>query len=360
MQKITHNIDLKTIYDIHSIYQDNHICFFDIETTGLSRQKNIIYLIGAIYHEADSYKVIQWFNDDGRSEEMIIREFIDFMKNYQVLIHYNGTSFDIPFVSERAKRYGITFDTASFQSVDLYKITAKYKQFLSLSDMKQKSVELFLHIDRTDEYDGGTLIHIYYDYLRNRDTQSYELLLLHNYEDICGLVEVTDILSYVDMADGKYEITNIRTAEGTVMITCQLYHRLKSTFSVKGAYFYLRAEDNRLIFFIKAEHHILKFFYEDYKNYYYLPEEDMAIHKSVAQFVDKEHRIKATKENCYLKKEGMFIRQTSPIFEPAFKTAYTDKDSYALMSDAADSDKLKDYTISILKDICNQKKLHTS
>jgi hypothetical protein len=44
-----------------------------------------------------------------------------------------------------------------------------------------------------------------------------------------------------------------------------------------------------------------RLYYKDYKNYYYLPQEDMAVHKSVAGFVDKAHRQKATPDNCYTK-----------------------------------------------------------
>ncbi|MDD6037929.1 MAG: hypothetical protein PUD20_03895 [bacterium] len=44
---------------------------------------------------------------------------------------------------------------------------------------------------------------------------------------------------------------------------------------------------------------MVRMYFSDYKNYYYLPLEDQAIHKSVAQYVDKEHRQKATPENCY-------------------------------------------------------------
>ena len=49
-----------------------------------------------------------------------------------------------------------------------------------------------------------------------------------------------------------------------------------------------------------------RYFYPDYKNYYYLPEEDRAIHKSVASFVDKDFRTKATKETCYIRKSGTY------------------------------------------------------
>ena len=42
--------------------------FFDIETTGFSRDNTILYLIGCGYFE-EGFQFIQWFNDDGTSEE---------------------------------------------------------------------------------------------------------------------------------------------------------------------------------------------------------------------------------------------------------------------------------------------------
>ena len=59
----------------------------------------------------------------------------------------------------------------------------------------------------------------------------------------------------------------------------------------------------------------------------------MAIHKSVAQFVDKEHRTKAKKDNCYTKKTGIFAKEFSEIFKPAFKEEYNSKEFYFEIND---------------------------
>ena len=40
---------------------------------------------------------------------------------------------------------------------------------------------------------------------------------------------------------------------------------------------------------------------------YYLPKEDMAVHKSVGCFVEPAYRQKATAANCYIKKDGRFL-----------------------------------------------------
>ena len=50
-----------------------------------------------------------------------------------------------------------------------------------------------------------------------------------------------------------------------------------------------------------------KYFYPDYKNYSYLPDEDYAIHKSCAIYVDKAHRVPARPETCYTRKTGEFL-----------------------------------------------------
>lgn len=74
-----------------------------------------------------------------------------------------------------------------------------------------------------------------------------------------------------------------------------------------------------------------KHFYKDYKNYYYLPAEDVAYHKSVGEFVDKNARKQATARTAYIKKTGVFV----PVFKGfdadpdyIFRRSYEDKREY--------------------------------
>ncbi len=72
----------------------------------------------------------------------------------------------------------------------------------------------------------------------------------------------------------------------------------------------------------------LKYFYENYKDYYYLPMEDVAMHKSVAAYVDKQHRKQATATTAYLRRTGTFLPQPAELYKPAFKKEYWGKVSY--------------------------------
>ena len=74
-------------------------------------------------------------------------------------------------------------------------------------------------------------------------------------------------------------------------------------------------------------------FYKDYRNYYYLPSEDEAIHKSIAQYVDSSNRVKCTAANCYTRKTGAFVPEFGGTNTPVFKKAI-DKTPFRYMTGA--------------------------
>lgn len=341
-------VDIKILYNIENDFLGKKICFFDIETTGLSRVKNDVYLIGLIFKENNEYKVIQWMNDDGKSEKEMIENFIEYIKRYDVVINYNGNTFDVPFIEAKAEKYSLDFSFMNIESYDIYREIHKYKYFFGLDNLKQKSIEIFLRIHRDDKYDGGKLIEIYYEYLKNPSDELLNLLLLHNYDDICGLVEICDIFSYVELSKGNLVVDDY-IIDDSLIINCTLNNKLKVPFSVRNDSIYVSAGGNKLKFLIPICEKCLKFFYEDYKNYFYLIDEDIAIHKSVAQFVDKEHRIKATKKNCYTKKSGKFLKQYSNIVSPSFKEDINDKISYFDIESINDEGVVFNYVCDILQ-----------
>ncbi|MDE6737678.1 MAG: hypothetical protein K2K07_01090, partial [Lachnospiraceae bacterium] len=73
--------------------------------------------------------------------------------------------------------------------------------------------------------------------------------------------------------------------------------------------------------------------------YYYLPEEDVALHKSVASFVDKEHRVQAGAANCYTRKFSTYLPQWDIFMEPFFKRDYKSKDLFFELTDEMKTDR---------------------
>ena len=83
----------------------------------------------------------------------------------------------------------------------------------------------------------------------------------------------------------------------------------------------------------------LKYFYSNYHDYYYLPSEDVALHKSVAGFVDKAHRVPASAANCYTRKLASYLPQWDIVFEPFFKREYKSRELFFELTDEMKRDR---------------------
>ena len=80
----------------------------------------------------------------------------------------------------------------------------------------------------------------------------------------------------------------------------------------------------------------LNYYFENYKDYYYLPNENMCILKSIAGGVKKENRENATKDNCKISLEDSFIPMPlNSVISGVriFKDSYKSKQHYIRLDD---------------------------
>ena len=96
MKTITQVIPYSLFYPISSQYVKEEISFFDIETTGFSPDSTYVYLISCAYFSNNSWNLIQWFSEDVVEERTLLEAFFEFISSFQLIVHYNGTTFDLP------------------------------------------------------------------------------------------------------------------------------------------------------------------------------------------------------------------------------------------------------------------------
>lgn len=322
---------LKTEYDLSLLAPPEKALFLDIETTGLSPKTASIYLIGACYFKDGIWNGIQWFADSKEDEVEIINTFFAFAANYTTLIHFNGNQFDLPFILGRCDALGLTHSFDAFEGIDIYKRVALCKHFLQLPNCKQKSIEKFLRLNRDDKYSGGELIQVYKNYLKQPSKELQNLLLLHNKDDLKGMIEILPILSYGDIFNKPVRATKVqanyyRDLNGKKQQELIIRLKLTSPVPIPLSYHandcYVTAEGNHAALRVPVYTEELKYFYTNYKEYFYLPLEDVAMHKSVGSFVDKEHRVPATAATCYTRKYSSYLPMWDYVLEPFFKREY--------------------------------------
>ncbi len=351
----------------------NDFIFFDIETTGFSYKNSMCYLIGVAYvadivsennsqliKDKKQWLYTQWFATSPNEEADILKDFSDFISNYKYIISFNGERFDIPFINGRCDILNINSPLKNLEnnSIDIFQIIQPLKNLLKLENYKQKSIEEFLNIHRNDKYSGGELIKYYKQYIISKDNSLLDILLLHNHDDIKGLIDITPILNYVDIINNNYKLSDIQISDyidytgnnaKEVIFTLTLPNSIITSINHVKEPFLINIRNNIITVKSQIFSGKLKYFYSNYKDYYYIPSEDQAIHKSVASFIDKHYRQQAKASNCYVYKTGNFLMQYNNIIAPSFKDNYNDSFSFFEVND--DFTKSSSNTINYINDI---------
>ena len=309
------------------------IVFLDIETTGLSPAGSKLYMIGLAYFENDGWYIEQWMAQRTTEERELLIRLSNLLPRFTHIIHFNGNRFDIPYLTEKAKEHFVDLSFAPYQGIDIYKRISPLKNLLVLPDCRQKTIEQFLGINRIDKYTGGELIQVYKTYTTAPSDSMLELLIQHNFDDMKGMLDITPMLSYSEICDTEATVTRVemqKTKSVTGKECYELVMILRLPFTLPKRFFahfdcnFITADSNKAILYEQES----KFFYSNYKDYYYIPSLDAAYHKSVAAHVDASMRTQATPANCYTRKESMFLKQYDIVVEPFFKNDYKDKETF--------------------------------
>ena len=230
--------------DIYTIGAPEDVLFFDIETTGLSARSAGLYLIGILTYTADAsiakgthtaassdeaqissvpsaksaaiaptsddegghWTLLQFFCEDVADEPAVLQAFFALLRTKKTLISYNGDGFDIPFLRHMLEQYGLPYSFDIVESFDLFKKFRPLKRLLDLPDLKLKSCERFLGIDREDRFTGGELIEVYFEWQKTKAPALLDTLLLHNAEDIANLPNLLPLLRYRSLPHSDFRL----------------------------------------------------------------------------------------------------------------------------------------------------------
>lgn len=322
------SLNINPDYHLEHIAPLEELLCFDIETTGFSAKQSFLYLIGALYFRDGCWQMTQWLAESPEDEPALLEAFFSFCKSYRCLLHFNGDTFDLPYLKKKADLLSVTTDFPMIDSFDLYRQCRPLKKLLKLEHMNLKSLEQFISLDRIDSMSGGELIPIYQKFQSNGSHSLRKLLLRHNQDDLIGTLRLTPLLAYLDVGRGRFEINHIDADQNddsfSLTINLTLPDRVPKPVSINLPDGYLILSKNSCRILLHGFTGTLKHFFPDYKNYYYLPAEDEAIHKSVASYVSSEHRRQAKAATCYCRKSGLFLPAFGSHNQPVFYRNYNE------------------------------------
>jgi uncharacterized protein len=178
-------------------YKMGEMAYFDIETTGFDKEENNIILLSMGYFKDKGiFNIKQLFCEDIEEESELLTHFKEHVAGFDKWCSYNGLAFDEPFIKQRMESNGLSFIPPR-EHVDLYRIIRPYYKKLGMERCNLKSVEKHVGIERQDRIDGGMSVELYYEFLKTKDKNIRQTILLHNYEDVLHLPLIFGLVDQV-------------------------------------------------------------------------------------------------------------------------------------------------------------------
>lgn len=163
------------------------IAFLDIETMGLSALP--VFLVGILQVHRGELSLTQILARDYPEEAALIQESVRTLRGCRTLFTYNGASFDLPYLSDRAIYHAVEFALDAGHT-DLLPL-ARRRFRGTVPDCRLETLER--HIcgrDRGDDIPASEIPQRYRDFVRSRDAGLLESIIRHNQLDLLTLAEL--------------------------------------------------------------------------------------------------------------------------------------------------------------------------
>jgi uncharacterized protein YprB with RNaseH-like and TPR domain len=172
--------------------------FLDTETTGLSGSiGTCAFLVGVGRITKEGFRVRQFFMRGYGEEASLLDALSRYLKNFQVLITYNGASFDQPLLESR---YRLNRAASPFTRLPHLDLLHSARRLWKLRFDSCRLVDLenqVLGFERTGDIPGAMIPYVYFEYLRTKWIERLVPVFHHNALDIltlaclCGIVPQT-------------------------------------------------------------------------------------------------------------------------------------------------------------------------
>lgn len=170
--------------------QWDRVAFIDTETTGLAGSATAVFLLGIGRLDPDGgLTVRQAFMEDYDGEEALMDFLEQQLADVEVIVSFNGKSFDVPQLKTRQillGRRGYDWDRLVHMDL-LHPARAVWKLRLARSNLTHLERAL-LGVAREGDVDGAEIPGRYFAYLQDRDFAPMAEILQHNRWDIRALV----------------------------------------------------------------------------------------------------------------------------------------------------------------------------
>jgi uncharacterized protein YprB with RNaseH-like and TPR domain len=170
-------------------------CFLDTETTGLAGGSGTYaFLVGVGRITPQGFRVRQFFMRDFGEEASLLSALTEHLKQFEVLITYNGRTFDQPLLETR---FRMVRQRPPFSGLEHLDLLFGARRLWNLRFDSCRLVDLenqILGVERQGDLPGELIPYVYFEYVRTREIFRLMPVFHHNAIDILTLACLTAIV----------------------------------------------------------------------------------------------------------------------------------------------------------------------
>lgn len=171
--------------------------FLDTETTGLAGGTGTYaFLVGVGHIEPAGFRLRQFFMRDYGEEPSLLRRLSEHLAQFDVLITYNGKTYDQPLLETRFRMARARHPFDRMEHLDLL-FGARRLWKLRLESCRLVELEnQILGVERQGDLPGEMIPYYYFEYLRTQQAFKLVPIFHHNAIDILSLACLTAIVPF--------------------------------------------------------------------------------------------------------------------------------------------------------------------
>ncbi len=184
-------------------------CFLDTETTGLAGGSGTYaFLVGVGRITPQGFRVRQFFMRDFGEEASQLSALNEHLKQFQVMITYNGRTYDQPLLETR---FRMVRQRPPFSSMEHLDLLFGARRLWNLRFDSCRLVELenqILGVERQGDLPGEMIPYVYFEYVRTHEIFRLMPVFHHNAIDILTLACLTAIVPRAFHASEQAELSH--------------------------------------------------------------------------------------------------------------------------------------------------------
>jgi len=161
--------------------------FLDIETGGLSASP--VFLAGTMHWNGDDFVLRQYFARHYGEEAALIEGVCEQARKFDFLVTFNGKSYDVPFLQNRAVLHGVTMRLPPGHLDILHASRRRWRG--TFEDCRLQTLERQVcRRRRAGDVPSEEVPALYHDFVRNGDPYRLVPVFHHNMLDVITMAEI--------------------------------------------------------------------------------------------------------------------------------------------------------------------------